>query len=139
MIYTITLNPAFDVYAFADRFEAFHENLARVESRQAGGKGINISRALAQNGIENTAVVVLGKENAEPFRSELDRLGMDAVYLEKEGRIRENLTLHTKNRPETRISFAGLPVTDALLMRWNRFYYPRQVPLSPLRGAWATE
>ena len=59
-------------------------------------------------------MVVLGKENAEPFRSELDRLGMDADYLEKEGRIRENLTLHTKNRPETRISFAGLPVTDAL-------------------------
>lgn len=115
MIYTITLNPAFDVHAFADRFEAFHENLARVESRQAGGKGINISRALVQNGVKNTAIVVLGDQNAAEFKHELERAGVDYIALERPGRIRENLTLHCTDAPETRISFTGFAVEDGIL------------------------
>lgn len=115
MIYTITLNPAFDVHAFADRFEAFHENLARVESRQAGGKGINISRALVQNGVKNTAVVVLGDQNTAEFEQELAQAGVDYIALERPGRIRENLTLHCTDVPETRISFTGFAVEDGIL------------------------
>ena len=115
MIYTITLNPAFDVHANADRFEAFHENLARGESRQAGGKGINISRALVQLGAKNTAVVVLGDRNAAEFKEELVSAGVEHLALERPGRIRENLTLHCPNTPETRISFTGFAVEDAVL------------------------
>lgn len=114
-IYTITLNPAYDVHAFTEEFAPFHENLATITSRQAGGKGVNISRALCLNGVDNTAVVVVGKENNAEFKAELDALGIDARYLEKPGRIRENLTLHCKAQPETRISFSGFPVNDALL------------------------
>ena len=39
-IYTITLNPAYDVHAYAEQFAPFHENLACVTSREAGGKGV---------------------------------------------------------------------------------------------------
>ena len=35
--------------------------------------------------------------------------------LEKPGRIRENLTLHCANQPETRISFSGFAVDDGIL------------------------
>lgn len=115
MIYTITLNPAFDVHATADRFEAFHENLARVSSRQAGGKGINISRALVQNGVENTAVIVLGDQNAAEFKQELTQANVSYIALERPGRIRENLTLHCADAPETRISFTGFAVEDGVL------------------------
>ena len=80
-IYTLTLNPAFDVHAEADHFEPFHENLARVKSRQAGGKGVNISRALTQNGIPNTAVVVLGRENAASFKEELAAMEEELLSL----------------------------------------------------------
>jgi len=115
MIYTITLNPAFDVHATAERFEAFHENLARVSSRQAGGKGINISRALVQNGVENTAVIVLGDQNAAEFKQELIQANVTYLALERPGRIRENLTLHCTDTPETRISFTGFAVEDGVL------------------------
>ena len=37
------------------------------------------------------------------------------VYFEKPGRIRENLTLHCADQPETRISFSGFAVDDSLL------------------------
>lgn len=114
-IYTITLNPAYDVHAFASHFEPFHENLAQVTSRQAGGKGVNLSRALKNGGTENTAVVVVGRENGAEFKAELERAGLSTLLLEKPGRIRENLTLHCADAPETRISFSGFGVEDSLL------------------------
>lgn len=114
-IYTITLNPAYDVHADAAHFAAFHENLAHVTSREAGGKGVNLSRALKNGGTEHTTIVVLGKDNCAEFKSELATAGLTTVYLEKPGRIRENLTLHCADAPETRISFSGFPADDSLL------------------------
>lgn len=114
-IYTITLNPAYDVHATAAAFQVGSETLATVTSREAGGKGVNISRALCRNGVANTALVVIGTENAGEFRQQLQAVGMTAKYLERTGRIRENLTLHTVGQPETRISFAGFPLEDSIL------------------------
>ena len=114
-IYTITLNPAYDVHAFAEHFAPFHENLANVTSREAGGKGVNLSRALQNGGTENTAVVVLGRDNCGEFKAELKAAGLSTLLLEKPGRIRENLTLHCADQPETRISFSGFAVDDSLL------------------------
>ena len=114
-IYTITLNPAYDVHADADTFAAGCENLAAITSREAGGKGVNISRALQFNGIANTAVVVLGIENGEEFKQDLKNAKIDACYLERPGRIRENLTLHPAYGPETRISFSGFSVEEDIL------------------------
>lgn len=114
-IYTITLNPAYDVHAYAEHFAPFHENLANVISREAGGKGVNLSRALQSGGTQNTAVVVLGKDNCAEFKEELAHAGLQTILLEKPGRIRENLTLHCAVQPETRISFSGFPVGDSLL------------------------
>lgn len=116
-IVTLTLNPAFDVHCFAENFQPFHENLAHVTANEAGGKGVNISRALTVNGVENTALVVLGEENGDSFRRALiaDQIPFRDVTVA--GRIRENITLHTNDAPETRISFAGFTATDGLIDR----------------------
>lgn len=114
-IYSVTLNPAYDIHAVTEEFVPFHENLACIRSREAGGKGVNISRALKLAGVPNRAVVVLGKENAEEFRGALEAAGLDCLYFEKAGRIRENLTLHSGDGRETRISFAGFPVDKTVL------------------------
>ena len=114
-VYTLTLNPAYDVHATAETFRACSENLATVTSREAGGKGVNISRALATGNTDNTAIIVLGKDNGEEFKKGVKEAGISAVYLEKPGRIRENLTLHSPSAPETRISFAGFSVGAEIL------------------------
>lgn len=116
-IITLTLSPAFDVHCRADALELYHENLATVTSRDAGGKGINISRALTANGVENTALVVLGEENAADFRRALaaDKLCVREIVVA--GRIRENITVHTDDLPETRISFTGFEADATLLSR----------------------
>lgn len=113
-IYTLTLNPAYDVHAVADAFSACRENFAAIFRRDAGGKGVNISRALCAGDTPNTAVIVIGKENGSEFKNDLAQFGLDALYLEKEGRIRENLTLH-HGSDETRISFSGFCVDDSLI------------------------
>lgn len=112
-LYTITLNPAYDVHAYSAQFAPFCENHAQVRTRDAGGKGVNLSRALQAAGVANTAIVVLGSENAAEFRSAL--CDLDCLFFEKEGRIRENLTLHHADGTETRISFSGFSVAAELL------------------------
>ena len=60
-IVTLTLNPAFDVHCDCENFRPYHESIAKITSRDAGGKGVNISRALVVNGMESLAVVIVGK------------------------------------------------------------------------------
>lgn len=112
-IYTLTLNPAYDVHAFAKSLKLNCENLAQIESREAGGKGVNISRALCNGQIPSTAIIVLGMENGDEFKKAISY--MDCLLLEKEGRIRENLTFHHDGGSETRISFSGFAVDDGIL------------------------
>ena len=119
-IYTLTLSPAYDVHASAEVFAQCHENLATVTSREAGGKGVNISRALAAGGAACTAVVVLGKENAGEFQKALEDAQLDSLVFYREGRIRENLTIHCPNAPETRISFTGFSVDSGVLEEIRR-------------------
>ena len=116
-IITITLNPAFDIHCFTEQFEPYHENLAKITVRAAGGKGVNISRALTANDIENTALVVLGEENADDFLCCLSKYGMNVEEIFVKGRIRENITLHTNGAPETRISFSGFEADDTLVQK----------------------
>ena len=116
-ITTLTLNPAFDLHCFIEDFEPFHENLADTAVLEAGGKGVNISRALSSLGVESKALVVLGDENGDAFRHALARDGIDGIFIELAGRIRENITLHTKSSSETRISFRGFAADASILCR----------------------
>ena len=114
-IITLTLNPAFDVHCCCDNFRPYHESIAKIISKDAGGKGVNISRALSVNGTENVAVLVVGKENGEEFCQALKKDGMTVSAVWVDGRIRENITLHEENNPETRISFEGFSCDKSVL------------------------
>ena len=114
-IITLTLNPAFDMHCFAKELTLYRENFLECSSLEAGGKGINISRALLSNGIESEAVVIVGKENAEQYLSALKREGLTVKPVFTNGRIRENITIHEGNAPETRISFNGFYADRTLL------------------------
>ena len=93
----------------------YKESILKITSREAGGKGVNVSRALASVGTKNTAVIVIGRENGDEFCRLLDKDGLAVLPICREGRIRENITLHEKENPETRISFGGFSVDCTLL------------------------
>ena len=113
-IITITLNPAFDLHIFMSSFALNMENYATEALKHAGGKGINISRALNNFGVQNTAYMVLGRDNADEFLSYLERDNLNCKYVLTDGRIRENITIHA-NEKETRISFEGFELKKDLL------------------------
>jgi 1-phosphofructokinase family hexose kinase len=112
-ILTLTLNPAFDIHCGVEKFLPERENYMRSVRRHIGGKGVNISRALHENGVESTAFVVLGKQNCVDFERELSLCGIKYVPYYVNGRIRENITIHPADAPETRISFEGCHVSLA--------------------------
>ena len=114
-IITLTLNPAFDIHCHAESFEIYHENVSDVTERDAGGKGINISRALCELKVPNIAYVILGNDNGIDFKMQLEKYGINFKTLIIEGRIRENITLHTDGNPETRLSFRGFTARDKLI------------------------
>ena len=114
-IITITLNPAFDLHYYMDRFEKNKENYVKDIVCDAGGKGVNISRALTVMGVPNTAYMILGKENGVQFEESLKKDGMCCVPLYVEGRVRENITLHPKDDRETRISLDNFSINKAIL------------------------
>lgn len=119
-IITLTLNPAFDIHCDCENFKPYHESIAKITAKDAGGKGVNISRALTVNGIENIAVVIVGKDNGEEFCNSLRKDGITVLPIWTEGRIRENITLHEKEKPETRISFDGFTCKEGILQEVQR-------------------
>jgi 1-phosphofructokinase family hexose kinase len=88
-----------------------------ITSREAGGKGVNVSRALNSVGRENTALVVVGDENGDEFIKMLTNDSLSCAPVFVSGRIRENITLHESKNPETRISFGGFPIGASVLER----------------------
>ena len=116
-IVTLTLSCAFDIHCVAKNLVVDHENLASIISCDAGGKGVNISRALCRFGVENTAVAVLGEENGDSFAKALYKEGINLLAINDKGRIRENITVHTENGRETRLSFRGSSASAGLLER----------------------
>ena len=114
-IYTVTLNPAFDLHYRMQHFEAQKENYVDSILCDAGGKGINISRALKVNGTDSRAFVILGEENGASFGAQLRRDGLNYTPVRTAGRIRENITLHPADSKETRISLDTFCVAPAVL------------------------
>lgn len=120
-IITLTLNPAVDVHCQIDTFIPFHENLAEITSRDLGGKGINISRALFTNGISSIPVILMGDESQAEFREGLKNQIPKPMFLNVKGRVRENITIHSSEE-ETRISFRGFTVPADTLQKLMQYF-----------------
>lgn len=117
-IITITLNPAFDIHYDVENFQINKENYALSSVKQAGGKGINISRALSNFNVKNTAYCVVGK-SSEDFLSILDSENLFYIPIKEDGKIRENITIHS-NGKETRLSSecfkCSIEILDRLIL-----------------------
>lgn len=103
-VVTVTLNPAFDVHFELERFELGKENYSSKRIVHAGGKGLNISRALRMNGIDSLAFIVLGEDDAAEFQVQLDAENLNYRAFLCPGSVRHNITIHPAEGPETRLS-----------------------------------
>lgn len=115
-IITITPSPAIDLHLRVEGLIVGEYNTATLERRDMAGKGVNLSRALTASGIDNLAVVFPGIEDEAEFLAPLHAIGMRTLSIATEGRVRQNINIHTKDG-DTVISTDGAPVTAAHIAR----------------------
>ncbi len=116
MIVTLTANPSFDrTIALSSPLERGGVLRADAVLEQAGGKGVNISRAA--NAANVPTVAVFPAEADSAFTTELEHQGIDCRAVEPTGPIRVNLTLTEADGTTTKINSAGATADAALLQR----------------------
>ncbi len=114
MIYTLTLNPALDreltVPAFAYD-EVLRASAVRVDY---GGKGFNVSRALAALGAESIALGFVGGTTEESLVVGLANLGIHMDFVQVASETRTNVSIVTEDHAHyLKVNDPGPMVTPA--------------------------
>lgn len=106
MIVTLTANPSVDrTIALAGELRRGAVLRASSMSSQAGGKGVNISRAAVAAGIPSVAVLPAQPDSS--FVTELRAAGIDCRPQEPAGPIRVNLAITEPDGTTTKINHPG--------------------------------
>lgn len=100
-VITVTLNPCLDVTLNLMDFQLGKVNRAEKTFLDAGGKGINVSRALKNFGVENTALGIIGGEKGKTLKRRLDAEGVTGDFLEVSGETRTNYKIFSEATGET--------------------------------------
>lgn len=109
---TVTLNPAIDETIFLDQLKVGSVNRALKLHRQAGGKGINVSRMLHQFGIPTIATGFLGKDNGDIYKKFFRGKKIADEFIWIAGETRTGIKIvNESNRQTTDINFPGLEPT----------------------------
>ena len=115
VILTLTPNPSLDLtYGLGELVRGGVQRAGSM-SVEAGGKGINVSRNLAANGMASRAVAPVGGPSGEQFLSLVEGLGMDLVRVPVEGAVRMNVSLAEVGGVLTKVNAAGPRLSDAEL------------------------
>jgi 1-phosphofructokinase family hexose kinase len=113
MIVTVTLNPSIDRAIRVEEFVRGGVNRAEIIALDAGGKGVNVSRALVVYGAETHAVMIGAALGAAWFRDVLDECGVPYTMVMAEGVTRSNITLVEADGTVTKINEPGVTLNEA--------------------------
>jgi len=111
MIGTVTLNPAIDKSVTIPRFEVGKTNRGEVRRTDAGGKGINVAKAVKQFGAAVCALGFVAGSNGHFILEALAGSGIPADFINIPGETRVNLKIHDPvYRTETEVNEPGFQV-----------------------------
>jgi 1-phosphofructokinase len=111
MIATVTLNPAIDKSLTVPRFEVGKTNRSEVTRTDAGGKGINVAKAVKQLGGEVCALGFVAGSDGHFILDSLAASGIPADFTHVSGETRVNLKIHDPvYRTETELNEPGFQV-----------------------------
>lgn len=94
MIYTLTLNPAIDLFIETKEMKENHVNRTEKYDIQANGKGINVSFILKRLGIKNIATGVGGGFTLDYIQQELTNNNIENFFVKTAGITRINVFTH---------------------------------------------
>ena len=114
MIITLTPNPSHDrTVTLTGPLERGAVQRAESVLSQAGGKGVNISRASVSAGIPSIAVLPAAKD--DPYVLELLAAGIDCRPVPNDGTLRVNITISEPDGTTTKLNSPGPTVTPLVL------------------------
>ncbi len=145
-VLTVTLNPAIDKTIQVKNFSVGRDFRAEDITLSAGGKGLNVSRALRDLKAPSLATGLLGGASGDFIRRELKKEGIPNDFSWVAGETRTNLTVidHRRNKITrvlekgpyvTRLEFSGFKRKFASLLKNSRYVIfsgsiPRGLPES---------
>lgn len=119
MIITVTPNPSLDRTYEATTIALGEVNRAHVTHIHAGGKGINVTRALTAGGFDSVAVFPAGGSDGDRLVSDLRSLAVPVRPVRVDADTRSNVTLADAAGITTKINAPGAALTaqavDSLL------------------------
>ena len=113
MIITATPAPAIDWTIAADSFGLGLVNRAHTVSREASGKGLNVSWALHKQGLETLAVFPAGGQTSEFMKDTLGGASLPHLVVPVGAEVRTNITLRVNGSPDTKINTSSDSLTTA--------------------------
>ncbi len=119
MIYTITLNPALDHSMEVDELRLDDANRVRSECLYAGGKGIDVSRAIRRLGGDSLALGFIGGHNGQILVDLLKREGITPYFTPIAGETRRNLIISASRHGTQTLLHARGPTVTA--EEWRGF------------------
>jgi 1-phosphofructokinase len=111
-IVTLTPNPSVDRTLEVARLSRGEVLRASAERVDAGGKGVNVARALAANGVATRAVLPLGGAEGQLLATLLDDDKITVVPVPVAGSTRSNITLSEPDGTVTKVNVPGRPLLD---------------------------
>lgn len=111
MIVTLTANPALDrTITLLAPLQPGEVQAAGSVREDAGGKGVNVARAVAAAGQPALAVLPLAEH--DPYAVPLQASGIAARRVPVHGAVRANLTIVDPAGETTKLNLSGSPMTD---------------------------
>ena len=107
MIVTLTPNPSVDRALDLEHLEVGEVNRATATHEHAGGKGINVSRALVRQGVPSLAVLPTGGPDGARLVALLADVAVPTVAVPVAGDTRSNITLVDTRGVTTKINAPG--------------------------------
>ncbi|MBI5819922.1 MAG: 1-phosphofructokinase [Verrucomicrobia bacterium] len=112
MILTLTLNPCIDVEVEVRRLMRDDVNRILSKDREAGGKGINVSRVVQSLGGKTLAIAPIGGHMGMDFLNRFSKTRIRAKLVPITGETRVNINIHeTGGRVHTRLNASGPRLT----------------------------
>ena len=119
MIYTITLNPALDHFIEVDDLVVDDANRVKAECLYAGGKGIDVSRALRHLGTDSMALGFIGGHNGNIMVDLLKAEGVTCYFTPIAQETRRDIVVCTsRRRTQTMLNAPGPSITPE---EWRGF------------------
>ena len=96
MIYTLTLNPAIDLFIDMDSLLPKKVNRSNYDDYQENGKGVNVSRVLKLMNIESVAMGFIAGFTGDFIKNQLEKKEIKTDFIQVEGITRVNVFLNAQ-------------------------------------------